>query len=146
MIRHRMTSNLPDVVWYFDDGDRIEAWWREIGATWRVKTEQLEAVAQHYRDASPEERLSMVGWLALASDDRPAHPWAVTLARIEQRYRTDAVALPKAWRAWTAREYIQSCNEFRSDDMVGDVIAACVADDQIFTRKSSSVGSRRGGK
>jgi hypothetical protein len=131
MIRHPMLSGLPDATIYFDDGNGVEAWWRVQGMTWKAKLGQLEAVVRHYRDAPPDERQLMEDWAARSSEDRLAHPWSAVLTAIERCYTTDTVELPKGWRSWTAREYIKSCYEVRSDDMVGDVITACAADERI---------------
>ena len=128
MIRHPMPFGLPDATLYFDDGNCVEAWWRVQGKAWKAKLDQLEAVAEHYRDAPPDERQLMEDWAARSSDDRLVHPWSAVLTVIEHRYTTETAELPQAWRSWTAREYIKSCYEVRSDDMVGDVIAACAAD------------------
>jgi hypothetical protein len=140
MIRHPMPSGLPDVTWYFDDAKDIEGWWRMLGTNWKAKQDQLDAVVQHYRGALPDERQRMEDWAATSLEDRLVHPWSAALTVIEQQYTTDTVELPKAWRSWTAREYIKSCCEVRSDDMVGDVIAACVANSRIaaVTRKRQS--------
>jgi hypothetical protein len=135
MIRHRVTPDLPDAVLYFDDGDQVESWWRFLGQGWKAKHEQLDAVARHYRNGSTEERAHMAEWLGLSAEDRLTHAWSGTLAGIEQRYAADAVVLPKAWRSWTAREYIKSCREFVSDDVVGDVIAACITEARAPLRR-----------
>jgi hypothetical protein len=129
MIRHRVTPELPDVVLYFDEANQVEGWWRSLGRGWKAKQEQLDAIARHYRDAPPAERASVDEWLALCPDQRADHPWSATLARIEQSHPANTAVLPKAWRSWTAREYIKSCIESESDDRIGDAIAARLAEE-----------------
>jgi hypothetical protein len=141
MIRHRVEPDLPNAVLYFEDGNQVEGWWRLLGQGWKAQHEQLDAVARHYRDGSTEERARMAEWLALSAEDRVTHAWSVTLAGIEQRYTADAAVLPKAWRSWTAREYIKGCREFASDDVVGEVIAACIAETHAPLRRQAA--SRR---
>jgi hypothetical protein len=145
IIRHRTDQGGPDVVWWFEDPLQIEGWWRRLGDGWKAKQVQLEAVAQHYRDASPDERQGMRTWAALTADQRVTHPWTKVFESIERRYTNGSVTLPRAWRGWTMREYIKSASEAQSDDPVGDVIAACVTEES-HQPSDRSFARRRAGR
>lgn len=146
VLRHRMDSGLPDVVWWFAGMHQIEVWWRSLAVGWWARDAQLNAVAQRYRAASSDERELMATWQASSPEERRDHPWNAVLAQIEDCHSAETVTLPVAWRSWAAREYIRGANDFLSDDPVGDVIAACVAKEHVAVGTRSAKVRRMGAK